>query len=117
MMDAIEAAISIAHRAGDEWRKIYFPRKLGNLIEASGVTIFFRIGERNFDIEFRSGNALVDYASFVDEMVGVQWTNPQTVTHYFEAWKFFCMQVLQAALNYELDRFFTGNVIRFPVNV
>jgi len=117
MINAIEEAISIAHRAANEWRNLYFPRKLGNLIEASGVTIFFRIGQRNFDIEFRSGNTLVDYASFVNEFVGVQWTNPQTVTHYFEEWKSFAMQVLQAALNYELDRFFTTSVIMFPTNV
>lgn len=73
----VEAKQAAARRVVDfmyDWAATFFPRKTGYLLSTFEVLplqnkILLKVGAH--------------YASFVNKMTGVNWTNPLTVEHFF----------------------------------
>jgi hypothetical protein len=103
-LKGVRNAFRTTSRLAREWRDKYFPVDTGNLIGMTTIGIDF--SGPPFRIMLRVD---VDYASFVNLMEGVRWTNRLTVDHFFDVWTRLVRKWFHDALVEEI--FAVGNAL------
>lgn len=63
---------------GEKWISNYFPRDTGEMADVTGKSIK-KVGDDAINVDGSS----VEHAKYVEDMSGVNWTNPNTVEHPF----------------------------------
>jgi len=100
--DAMRETVTLA----EEWKRKHFPRDTGQLINMTVIKLSYR--REPFTIFLA---CLVDYASYVEKMEDVHWTNPQTIEHFFKKWTEQVTKWFVAALKRNLAALTTGKVL------
>lgn len=109
---AVKNAIRTTRNMAREWKLQYFPIDTGMLMDMT--TFRSEWVENTFIMTLKVD---VDYASFVNEMRGVRWTNPRTVEAFFDRWVEFIQDVFLTELVDELEdlgtNYLTSRVIQY----
>ncbi len=102
----------------EEWRDTYFPSSVeagagkwgppgyagGRLSSERQTTISF-LQNKPYGLTLSSNT---EYASYVNQMVGVDWTNPMTVVNFFTYWATFAMREYAELLKDDLIKIDPG---------
>lgn len=78
---AVKDAMRDTVQMAEEWKRVYFPRDTGQLINMTTIQLNYRTNPFSIQLDCR-----VDYASYVNAMEDVNWTNILTVEHFWDIW-------------------------------